>query len=53
MAHTIIYLFFIIISGAILSPLVTAAVTDPLYQPRMRDDGDCGAVGRMKIGRGD
>jgi hypothetical protein len=35
-----------------LSPLGTAATTVLLYQPRMIDDGDCGAIGRMKIGRG-
>jgi hypothetical protein len=35
-----------------LSPLGTAATTGLLYQPRMIDDGDCGAVGEMKIRRG-
>jgi hypothetical protein len=34
-----------------LSPLGTAATTDLLYQPQMTD-GDCGAIGGMKIGRG-
>jgi hypothetical protein len=34
------------------SPLGTAATTDLLYQPQMTDDGDSGAVGGMKIGRG-
>jgi hypothetical protein len=35
-----------------LSPLGTAATTGLLYQPQMIDDGDCGAIGGMKIGRG-
>jgi hypothetical protein len=42
----------IILSGVSLSPLGTAATTGLLYQPQMIDDGDCGTVGRMKIGRG-
>jgi hypothetical protein len=32
--------------------LGTAATTGLLYQPQMVDDGDCGAVGGMKIDRG-
>jgi hypothetical protein len=37
-----------------LSPLGTAATTDLLYQPQMIDDGDdCGAIGGIKIGRGE
>jgi hypothetical protein len=35
-----------------LSTLGSAATTGLLYQPKMMDDGDCGAVGGMKIGRG-
>jgi hypothetical protein len=35
-----------------LSPLGTAATTGLLYQPQMIDEGDCGAIGGMKIGRG-
>jgi hypothetical protein len=46
-----IYYFFIL-SGVGLSPLGTAAIPGPLYQPQMIDDGDCGATGEMKIGRG-
>jgi hypothetical protein len=34
-----------------LSPLGTAATSGLLYQPQMTD-GDCGAIGGMKIGRG-
>jgi hypothetical protein len=30
----------------------TAATTGLVYQPRMIGDGDCGEIGRMKIGRG-
>jgi hypothetical protein len=42
----------IILSGVRLSPLGTAATTALFYQPRMIDNGDCGAIGEMKIGRG-
>jgi hypothetical protein len=35
-----------------LSPLVTAATTGLLYQPRLTDDGDCGAIGGKRIDRG-
>jgi hypothetical protein len=42
---------FIILSGLRLSPLGTAAATGLLYQPQMIDDGDCGAIGGMNIGR--
>jgi hypothetical protein len=45
-------LFFIILSGVRLSPLGTAATIGLLYQLRMIDDGDCGAIGGTKIGRG-
>jgi hypothetical protein len=46
------YYFFIIISGVGLSPLGSAATSGLLYKPQMIDEGDCGAVGGMKIGRG-
>jgi hypothetical protein len=42
----------VILSEVRLSPLGTAATTGLLYQPRMIDDGDCGAVGGIKIGGG-
>jgi hypothetical protein len=42
----------IIFRGVRLSPLATAATTGLLYQPQMIDDGDCEALGGMKIGRG-
>jgi hypothetical protein len=48
----IIIIIIIIISGARLSPLGTAATSALLYQPQMIDDGDCGAIGGTKIGRG-
>jgi hypothetical protein len=41
----------IILSGVRLSPLGSAATTGLLHQPQMIDDGDCGAIGGMKIGR--
>jgi hypothetical protein len=44
--------FIIHFNGLRLSPLGTAATIGLLYQPQMIDDGDCGAVGGMKIGRG-
>jgi hypothetical protein len=47
-----ISIFFIIVSGVRLSPLGTEATTGLLYQPQMIDDGDCGEIGGMKIGRG-
>jgi hypothetical protein len=43
-------IFFL--SGVGLSPLGTAATTGPMYKPQIIDDGDCGAIGGMKIGRG-
>jgi hypothetical protein len=47
------YLFFIIIlSGVRLSAVGTVATTGLLYQPQTIDDVDCGAIGGMKIGRG-
>jgi hypothetical protein len=46
-----IFILFIILNGVRLSPLGTAATTDLLYQSQMIDDGDCGAIGGMKIGR--
>jgi hypothetical protein len=32
--------------------LGTAATAGLLYKPQMIDEGDCGAIGGMKIGRG-
>jgi hypothetical protein len=48
----IIIIIIIIISGVGLSPLGTAATSGLLYKPQMIDEGDCGAIGGMKIGRG-
>jgi hypothetical protein len=45
------FLTFLILSGVRLSPFGTAATIVLLYQPQMIDDGDCGAIGGMKIGR--
>jgi hypothetical protein len=54
--HTIIYskslfiIVVIILSGVRLGSFGTAATYfGLLYQPQMIDDGDCGAVGGMKI----
>jgi hypothetical protein len=45
------YFFIIILSGVRLGPLGTAATSGLLYQPQMIGEGDCGAIGGMKIGR--
>jgi hypothetical protein len=45
-------IFSIILSGVRLSPLGTVATAGLLYQHQMIDDGDGGAMGGMKIGRG-
>jgi hypothetical protein len=45
------FLFFFI-SGVGLSPLGTVAISGLLYKSQMTDEGDCGAIGGMKIGRG-
>jgi hypothetical protein len=46
------FFLFIIISGVGLSPLGTAATSGLLYKPHMIDEGDCEAIGGMKIGKG-
>jgi hypothetical protein len=43
--------FLVSLGGVRLSPLGTSATVGLLYQPRMIDD-DYGAVGGMRIGRG-
>jgi hypothetical protein len=43
------YFFFY---GMGLSPLGTVATSGLLYKPQMTNEGDCGAVGATKIGRG-
>jgi hypothetical protein len=48
----IIIIIIIIVCEVRLSPLGTAATTGLLYQPQMIDEGDCGEIGGMKIGRG-
>jgi hypothetical protein len=44
--------FLVSLGGVRLSPLGTSATVGLLYQPRMIDDYDYGAVGGMRIGRG-
>jgi hypothetical protein len=46
------FIIIIILSGARMTPLGTAATIGLLYQPQIIDDGDYGAIGGMKIGRG-
>jgi hypothetical protein len=48
---TIYSLFLVSLGGVRLSPLGTSATLGLLYPPRMIDD-DYGAVGGMRIGRG-
>jgi hypothetical protein len=48
----IVFYFFFIIGGVGLSPLGTVATSGLLYKPQMIDEDDCGAIGGMKIGRG-
>jgi hypothetical protein len=44
---------FFFLSGVGLSQLGTAATCGLLYKPQMMiDESDCGAIGTMKIGRG-
>jgi hypothetical protein len=40
-----------LVSWGGMSPLGTAVTNGLLYQPRMIDDGDCGAIGGMRIDR--
>jgi hypothetical protein len=47
-----IIFFLVSLGGVRLSPLGTSATVSLLYQPRMIDDNDYGAVGGMRIGRG-
>jgi hypothetical protein len=42
----------VILSGVRLSPLGPITTTGLLYQPQMIDDGECGAIGGMEIGKG-
>jgi hypothetical protein len=46
----IIIIIIIITSGVRLSLLGTAAAIGLSYQSQIIDDGDCGAIGGMKIG---
>jgi hypothetical protein len=52
MSTSSLLFLIIILSGVRLSPLGTAATTVLWYQPQMIYDGDHGAIGGMKIGRG-
>jgi hypothetical protein len=46
------FFFLVSLGGERLSPLGTSATVGLLYQPRIIDDDDYGAVGGMRIGRG-
>jgi hypothetical protein len=43
---------FFLFCGVRLESLGTTASSGLLYKPQMRDEGDCGAIGGMKNGRG-
>jgi hypothetical protein len=45
-------IIYIILSVVRLSPLGTVATIGLFYRPQMIDDDDCGAIGGMRIGRG-
>jgi hypothetical protein len=49
---TAFIIIIIIISGVRLSPLGTATTNGLLHEPQMIDDGDCGAIGGIMIGKG-
>jgi hypothetical protein len=51
----LLFFFFVFLvswGGVRLSPLGTSPLIGLLYQPRMIDDGDRGAFGGMRIGKG-
>jgi hypothetical protein len=53
MIRILVFSFFLVSLGGVrLSPLGTSATIGLLYQPRMIDDDDYGAVGGMRIGKG-
>jgi hypothetical protein len=49
--YSFLLLFLFILWGGTKS-LGTAAISGLLYKPQMIDEGDCRAIGGMKIGRG-
>jgi hypothetical protein len=51
MPEYVIYYYYYYWWGGTKS-LGTAATSDLLYKPQMIDEDDCGAIGGMKIGRG-
>jgi hypothetical protein len=44
--------FFLFLGWSGTESTITEATTGLQYQPRMMDDDECGAVGGMRIGRG-
>jgi hypothetical protein len=50
--HLRLNYFTVITLSGVSQSLGTVATTGLLYQLQMIDDGDCGAIGGMKIGRG-
>jgi hypothetical protein len=46
------FYFLLLLVGYVSKSLGTAATSGLLYKPQMIDEDDCGAIGRMKIGRG-
>jgi hypothetical protein len=50
--YGLLLLLLLLLSGVGLSPLGAATTSGLLYKPQMIHEGDCGAIGGMKIGRG-
>jgi hypothetical protein len=50
--YTQVELFSYFSHWARVSPLGSSVTTGLLYQPQMIDDGDCGAIDKIKIDRG-
>jgi hypothetical protein len=47
----VFFFFLVTLGGVRLSPLGTSPIVGLLYQPRIIDDDDYGAVGGMRVGR--
>jgi hypothetical protein len=52
MFHNVSFFFLSFLGGLTLSPLGTSATNRPTVPAPGDDDDDCGAVGGMRIGRG-
>jgi hypothetical protein len=54
MVHPVVVVFVVVVVVGVVvvrpCPLGTADTTGLLYPPHVLDDGDCAAIGGMKIG---